>query len=114
MCKWLESILSGTVIHGTPLSSLHLEGNIIVPTTIYGMDRNYIVGVLFCQLFLPQILKNFICSIDSPRRPEYAHKFLGKSYRRNKSYETSKFSKMVTYKPMDCKSEACKMKCSGK
>ena len=64
------------------------------------MDRNSIVGVLFFN-FLPQILENFICSIDSPRRPEYAHKFLGKSYRPNKSYETSKFSMMVTYNAIE-------------
>ena len=53
------------------------------------------------SIFLAQILKNFICSIDSPRRPEYAHKCLGKSYRPNKSYETSKFSMMVTYSAIE-------------
>ena len=65
------------------------------------MDRNSIVGVLFLSIFSAQILKNFICSIDSPRPPEYAHKYLGKSYRPNKSYETSKFSMMDTYNAID-------------
>ena len=64
------------------------------------MDRNSIFGVLFFN-FLPQIPKYFICAIDSPRHPEYAHKLLGKSYCPNKSYETSKFSMMDTYNAIE-------------
>ena len=66
------------------------------------MDRNSIVGVVFLNFFSDQISKNFICSIGSPRRPEYAHKFLRKSYCPNKKYETSKFSMMVTYNANEC------------
>ena len=64
--------------------------------------------------FSDQISKIFICSIGSPRRPEYAHKFLGKMYCPNKSYETSKFSMMVTYNAIEYEELVAKLEMKRK
>ena len=55
----------------------------------------------FLNFFSDKISKYFICSIGSPKHPEYVHKTLRKSYRRKKSYWTSKFSMMVIFNAMD-------------